>query len=349
MAGLSAAWELENSGFAVTVLEANDRVGGRNWTVRHGDVIADTAGQTQICNFASGQYLNAGAWRIFPWHQRLLRCAQSHGVALEPISDHPTDQALQPTGGMDRLPHAIAHALHQPVLTSTRVSAITRTTGSFGTGIAVEVQRQGTSETMYADYALLALPLAQLTAMKIGLPPKIWQALKSVQTADAIKIAFDAERKVQKSETQEHADYRIVWSRPGTSSTSKLVHVYGNAHSIVNDFSLERDSQISAAAHLLMRAEKIPLPLRNPLVVQWSRVPWAKGAAERLPIDKQSALHQLRNGAAPLFFASDSLSSLNGWQEGALESAQNAVAQLMHHHRARSNIGPARAFHHGAA
>ena len=36
VAGLSAAYELGKAGYHVTVLEARDRVGGRNWTIRRG-------------------------------------------------------------------------------------------------------------------------------------------------------------------------------------------------------------------------------------------------------------------------------------------------------------------------
>jgi protoporphyrinogen/coproporphyrinogen III oxidase len=41
LAGLTAAYRLQQRGFDVTVLEARDRVGGRVWTVRKGDYIMD--------------------------------------------------------------------------------------------------------------------------------------------------------------------------------------------------------------------------------------------------------------------------------------------------------------------
>ena len=36
IAGLVSAYELERAGFSVTILEARDRLGGRNWTLQIG-------------------------------------------------------------------------------------------------------------------------------------------------------------------------------------------------------------------------------------------------------------------------------------------------------------------------
>src|SRR5262245_39250654 len=51
IAGLSAAYELGKAGYHVTVLEARDRVGGRNWTVRRGTRVEMTDGSRQVCAF----------------------------------------------------------------------------------------------------------------------------------------------------------------------------------------------------------------------------------------------------------------------------------------------------------
>ena len=75
IAGLTAAYELKRGGFEVVVLEAQDRAGGRNRTVRRGDKIieVDKDGKKteQTCQFAAGQYLNAGPGRI-PYHHRTV-------------------------------------------------------------------------------------------------------------------------------------------------------------------------------------------------------------------------------------------------------------------------------------
>ena len=85
VAGMTAALELSKAGYKVQVLEYNDRVGGRSWTLRGGDSFTELGGATQQCQFAPGNYINPGPWRI-PWHHHgLIHYCQELGVALEPF------------------------------------------------------------------------------------------------------------------------------------------------------------------------------------------------------------------------------------------------------------------------
>ncbi|HEX4385731.1 MAG TPA: FAD-dependent oxidoreductase, partial [Myxococcales bacterium] len=83
MAGLVSAWELSEAGYEVTVLEARDRVGGRNWTVRRDTVVTMNDGTTQKCAFSDGEYLNAGPARLPSHHQGMLGYCRKFGVELE--------------------------------------------------------------------------------------------------------------------------------------------------------------------------------------------------------------------------------------------------------------------------
>ena len=83
VAGLSAAYELGRAGYHCTVLEARERVGGRNWTIRRGDRLEMTDGTRQICAFDDGQYWNAGPARLPSHHQAVLGYCRELGVALE--------------------------------------------------------------------------------------------------------------------------------------------------------------------------------------------------------------------------------------------------------------------------
>ena len=83
IAGMTAAYELRNAGYGVQVLEYNPRPGGRNWTLRGGDVYTELGGATQRCEFDRDLYLNPGPWRI-PYHHRgILGYCKRFGVALE--------------------------------------------------------------------------------------------------------------------------------------------------------------------------------------------------------------------------------------------------------------------------
>lgn len=83
IAGLVNAYELERAGFKVTVLEARDRLGGRNWTLRGGDKVEMVGEADQTVQFSEGVYLNAGPARIPSHHNGLLDYCQKLGVPLE--------------------------------------------------------------------------------------------------------------------------------------------------------------------------------------------------------------------------------------------------------------------------
>ena len=83
IAGLVAAYELEQAGFTVTVLEARPRVGGRAWTVRDGDRIEMIGEPAQTARFSDGIYFNAGPARLPSFHQGMLGYAKRFGVPLE--------------------------------------------------------------------------------------------------------------------------------------------------------------------------------------------------------------------------------------------------------------------------
>jgi len=101
VAGLACAYELENAGYAVTVVEARDRVGGRNLTVRGGAELTDARGTTQRATFAEGRWLNAGPARIAAHHTTLDYCREL-GVAVEPFVNVNVDSYVESDGVIRR-------------------------------------------------------------------------------------------------------------------------------------------------------------------------------------------------------------------------------------------------------
>ena len=83
IAGLVSAYELRKAGYAVTVLEANSRIGGRVWTLRGGDRIEQMGRPEQRVDYSKGLYFNAGAARIPSSHRLILDYARRFGVKME--------------------------------------------------------------------------------------------------------------------------------------------------------------------------------------------------------------------------------------------------------------------------
>lgn len=109
VAGMTAALELSRAGYKVQVLEYNDRVGGRSWTLRGGDSYTELGGEKQSCEFASGNYINPGPWRI-PWHHHgLVHYCHELGVQLEPFMQVNYNAYVHSTKAFGGKPQRLRH------------------------------------------------------------------------------------------------------------------------------------------------------------------------------------------------------------------------------------------------
>ena len=81
---MATALEMTRLGYACTVLEATASAGGRNRTIRSGDIIDETD-SSQQCLFDSDPslYFNAGPARIPHHHEFVLGYCREFGIALE--------------------------------------------------------------------------------------------------------------------------------------------------------------------------------------------------------------------------------------------------------------------------
>ncbi len=87
IAGLTAAYELSRKGYECTLLEASHRAGGRNLTLRHGDIV-DEIGNPQTCQFDPDPdlFFNAGPARIPAITRRCSITARSSASSSRPSS-----------------------------------------------------------------------------------------------------------------------------------------------------------------------------------------------------------------------------------------------------------------------
>jgi monoamine oxidase len=104
VAGMVAAMELRRAGYKVTILEYNDRAGGRTWTIRGGDRFTELGGATQDCAFDEGLYINPGPWRIPYHHRAMLDYCKRLKVPLEPFVQVNYNAYLHATGAFGGKP-----------------------------------------------------------------------------------------------------------------------------------------------------------------------------------------------------------------------------------------------------
>jgi monoamine oxidase len=84
IAGLASAYELGKAGFDCTLLEARDRPGGRNWSIRNGTTVEFIDGRRQTAQYiGSSSYFNAGPARLASIHKTMLGYCRELEVALE--------------------------------------------------------------------------------------------------------------------------------------------------------------------------------------------------------------------------------------------------------------------------
>ena len=84
IAGMTAALEMQRLGYNCTIIEARSSAGGRNRTLRAGDIAEENA-SSQQCQFDVDDklYFNAGPSRIAHHHEFLLGYCREFGVPLE--------------------------------------------------------------------------------------------------------------------------------------------------------------------------------------------------------------------------------------------------------------------------
>lgn len=105
IAGLVAAYELDKLGYTCTILEASRRAGGRNLTVRSGDVMEEF-GSTQRVEFDDADYLyaNMGPARIPYHHESILGYCKEFGVSLEVFVNDNRGAFFQSPGSFAGMP-----------------------------------------------------------------------------------------------------------------------------------------------------------------------------------------------------------------------------------------------------
>ena len=83
LSGMVLAHEMSKKGYNCQIIEAMHYAGGRCVSARKGSTIEEVSGEKQTCNFADGNYINYGPWRIPAEHKSTIYYCRTLGVPLE--------------------------------------------------------------------------------------------------------------------------------------------------------------------------------------------------------------------------------------------------------------------------
>jgi monoamine oxidase len=105
IAGMVLGLELEKAGFTPLILEARPRPGGRNWSLRAGDVVRETDSEQHVTRDAAPHlYFNPGPARIPYHHQGILSYCRELGVPLEVFCNDNRAALMQDDAAFDGVP-----------------------------------------------------------------------------------------------------------------------------------------------------------------------------------------------------------------------------------------------------
>jgi monoamine oxidase len=235
---------------------------------------------------------------------------------------------MQPVGGMDKIPYAFAKSLGDIVKYNAPVKSFKRTS----TGASVTYTEGGADKNIEAAYCIVALPFEILKKLDNDFSQPCKDAVMKSTPAGSYKISWESRRFWEQ-------DYNIYgglgWVMQGPSplwypsanlmaDTGVFVAGYMEEQG-TPFFSMSMEEKFAASK---ASVEKLHpghgKELGKPVYFGWRHMKWNEASWIRA----RPGYTALLAGDGPYYFAGDSVSNVNAWQEGAALSAKLVVQQI---------------------
>ena len=252
-------------------------------------------------------------------------------------SSQPT--MMQVTGGMDRLPAALATRLGNRVTYRAAVREIRQSERGVW---VIYADAQGRSQRVEADYCISTIPLPVLTSIDKDLSPPVQSAIAAARYDAAGKIGLQFKRRFWEQDDEIYGGRswtdqevgQIVYPSHGLNTTKGvLVGYYLDFRGTMRERP-PSEIQRLALEHGTRVHPQYPTEFENAFSVTWARVPWNRGSWRAETSAAEQALAPLREPDGRVYFAGDYMTDMSSWMQGAFESARETATAL--HQRAQT-------------
>ena len=243
---------------------------------------------------------------------------------------------LQPVGGMDRLPVAIAAALRNKPRLQAEVREIRRQ-GADGVRVVYLNRRTGATQAVEADRAIITTPLPILARTDNDFSPAVKAAIDAPRYSQSLKIGFESApfweiEQIYGGISFVGGDTNLIWYPSGQFQAKReiLLAAYASREAAARLAAMPRAQAIAVARAAVDRLHPgHGRDLAAPVLVNWSKVPFAEGPWIEWsdPGNDERAVAPLQAADGPFLFAGSHLSAYSGhWQEGGILSGRRAAA-----------------------
>lgn len=250
---------------------------------------------------------------------------------------------LQPVGGMDQIPRAIAKKVQRMIRYDTVVDEIRKT--EFGAKVICH-RGKGPKIAIESDFVICTLPLPVLKAVPNDLSPAIQKAIADLEYSRAGKIGFYAPRRFWEEDsgiyggmswTNREITQMLYPSHGILQKDGVLVGSY--TFGIFPGDDIARSSVGQRIAQAIASGERLHpgygKEVRDGISVAWRNVPHNLGGWMQWTGEQREKIYPLLlEPDGPIHLAGEHLSYLTGWQEGAILSAHRAIEQIVRRVRA---------------
>ena len=237
------------------------------------------------------------------------------------------------SGGNDRLPRAIARALHGKILLQTVIRRIRRDTN----GVRVTIGQRGKQSELQGDFCVAALPASTLRDVEFdpALPDEQARAIATLKYGHATRMLLQFETPFWRRHRRARAfgsdlPTGAVWDgaedQPARSGILSLLAGGRASRDLRDIIGSEGERGLMERLSWLGR----PTPLLAMQTMTWEDDPWSRGG---YAVFDPSFVPRLRSWlarpAGPVVFAGEHTSlRWQGYMNGAIESGKRAAAEV---------------------